>query len=551
MKQQFKSKWSNLSLWLLVPFFMVGCDGQSSAAQNENSKPAAPTEEQAAKNVAGDANPTPGGNLIIAVQDDPRVMNALYANDRVTLTINQSLNSPLFYIEPDGSKTYVLAESIEHSDDNLTYTVRLKEGLKWHDGKPIVADDLVFTMNAILDEKQKSSKRFYFVFNDKPLTVKKIDNLTVQYTLPETSAAFEAMLSLAFPIPSHVYQNEVDIQLSEHNQKPIGSGPFKFDSYKPGEYVKLVRFDDYLLGPAYLDSVIYRIAKDPNNANIALQNGELNMRKIDAVEYSKLNELNQFNMVIYPEGRLNYMVFNLNTPDLQNKAIRQAIAYAINKEDMLTVAYDSLDFALPGTSIFTPDTLYKSIPTDQYDFNIDKAKELVQNSGINAPSFKMAYVNTIPYQESQAIYLQQQLKNIGIDIKLQPLDLAAYGQMSLDPNNTAYDISFGGYIMGQEPDAYKTLYLSDAPYNYSHYKSKELDELWKAGASTLEPAKRQEIYQKIQAHIMEEMTVYPITYDKAIIAVDKKFGGLEEAMPKPVFLFRDLSKIYLIKDSKS
>lgn len=116
--------------------------------------------------------PKSGGSIIIAVQDDPRVMNPVYAGDRVTLTINQSLFAPLYHID-NGEKKFVLAESLTPSEDSLTYTLKLREGLQWHDGQPLTADDVVFTMNSILDEKQHSSDRATYVFNGKPLTAKK------------------------------------------------------------------------------------------------------------------------------------------------------------------------------------------------------------------------------------------------------------------------------------------------------------------------------------------------------------------------------------------
>ena len=93
----------------------------------------------------------------------------------------------------------------------------------------------------------------------------------------------------------------------------------------------LERFDDYFAGKAHLDSVTYRVAKDPNAANLALQNGEIQMRMVDTQDYNKLNDTGKFNMLTYPEGRLQYMVFNLNVPSMQKKEVRQAIAYALDK----------------------------------------------------------------------------------------------------------------------------------------------------------------------------------------------------------------------------
>ncbi|NGP61728.1 ABC transporter substrate-binding protein [Paenibacillus thiaminolyticus] len=488
--------------------------------------------------------PKSGGSIIIAVQDDPRVMNPVYAGDRVTLTINQSLFAPLYHID-NGEKKFVLAESLTPSEDSLTYTLKLREGLQWHDGQPLTADDVVFTMNSILDEKQHSSDRATYVFNGKPLTAKKVDNLTVEFVLPQQSASFEGVLANFKPIPKHVFEGEADLEKSSKNDQPIGSGPFKFKEYRAGEYVTLERFDDYFAGKAYLDSVTYRVAKDSNSANLALQNGELQMRMIDSVDYAKLDNTGKFNLVTYPEGRLIYMVFNQNVDVMKKKEVRQAIAYALNKEEMITAAFGSTEFAEPAASIFTPDTLYQTTDVATYDYNVEKAKELLQQAGVSNLKLRLAYVNSNKPQTSKALYIQQQLKEVGVDVELMALDIAAFGNMSLDMNNTSYDISFGGYIMGHEPDAYKSLYMSDAAYNYAHYKNSDFDALWNQAAVEMDKTKRGELYKQIQQTVADEMTVYPIAYGKAIVAVDKRYGGLEEAIPKPVVMFEDLSKIYV------
>lgn len=531
-----KNIWITGLLSLLV-LFMSACGNSSTPAQDPNS-----TSSTAAE---GTGQPKDGGNIIIAVHEDPRVLNPLYSNDRVTLTINQSLFAPLYTIEDGGEKKFVLAESLTSSEDFLTYTLKLREGLTWHDGQSLTADDIVYTMNSILDEKQNSSQRGSFVFNGKPLTAKKVDDRTVDFVLPQPSASFEAMLATLKPIPEHVFKGETDLEKSGNNSNPIGSGPFKFKEYRPGEYVTLERFDNYFGGKARLDSVTYRIAKDPNAANLALQNGELNMRKIDPADYNKLNGTGKFNMVIYPEGRLNYMVFNFNTEALKKKEVRQAIGYALDKNELIATAYGSSEFAEPGTSIFTPDTQYQSADHEQYNYNADQAKELLKAAGAENLKLRLAYANSNKIQEAQALVIQQKLKEVSIEVELMPLDSTAYSNMSLDPNNTKFDLSFNGYIMGVEPDAYKSLYLSDAAYNYSHYKNPDLDKLWDQAAVEMDTAKRAEQYKQIQQTIADEMVVYPIAFDKAIIAVDKRYGGLDEARPKPVFMFEDLSKLYL------
>ncbi|MDO7907750.1 ABC transporter substrate-binding protein [Paenibacillus sp. JX-17] len=521
-----------LSLMLVAMIAIVSACGSSSDSASSSSSTA-----------SDDGTPKDGGSIVIAVQDDPQVMNPIYAGDRVTLTIDQSLYAPLFNIN-DGKKTYVLAESDSFSDDHLTYTLKLKDGLKWHDGQPLTADDIVFTMNSILDEKQHSSMRSQFVFNGKPVKVTKVDDLTVKFQLPEVSAAFEGGMVAFYPIPKHIFDGVADIEKSDKNNAPVGSGPFKFKEYRPGEYVTLERFDDYFAGKAHLDSVTYRVAKDPNAANLALQNGEIQMRMVDTQDYNKLKDTGKFNLEIYPEGRLQYMVFNLNVPVMQKKEIRQAIAYALDKNELITASYSSGDFAEPAPSILTPDTLYQTDDVEKYDYNADKAKQLLADAGVSNLKLRLAYTNTNKPQTSQALYIQQKLKDVGIEVELLPMDGTAYGNKTLDMNNKDFDLSFGGYIMGYEPDAYKSLFLSDAAYNYSHYKSADFDKLWDQAAVEIDTTKRADLYKQIQQTVANEMTVYPIAYTKAIVAIDNTYGGVKEANPKPVVMLEDLSKLY-------
>ncbi len=159
----------------------------------------------------------------------------------------------------------------------------------------------------------------------------------------------------------------------------MGSGPFKFKEYRAGQYYALTRFDDYWNGKAKLDSVTYRFAKDSNAANLALQNGEI-LKMVDPQDVNRLKNTGKFDFVVYPEGRLAYMTFNQNVPVMKSKALRQAIAYAINKDELTQTAFTSLDYAKPATSFLTPDTLYKTDDVEQYKFDLQKAKELLKTS---------------------------------------------------------------------------------------------------------------------------------------------------------------------------
>lgn len=528
-----------ITLILLTLVISACSSGNNANSTNTNQAPTA-TEG------AASTEPKEGGSLIIGVASDPVILNPNYAGDRVSLTINQALFAPLFQVN-NGEKTFYLAESLTPSEDNLTYTLKLKSGLTWHDGEKLTADDVVFTIDSILDEKQNSFLRANFLLGDKPIKAVKVDDLTVEFQLPQVSPAFEATLVQVFPIPKHIFENEADLEKSTKNAAPVGSGPFKFKEYKAGEYVTLERFDNYFGGKPHLDSVTYRIAKDTNAANLALQNGEINIKYLDPQDVGTIEASNNFEILPYSEGRLSYLLFNANSDRgaLAKKEVRQALSLALSRDEIIQAAYSSNEYADPAKSFLTPDALFYTDDVPSFDNDVEQAKALLQSAGVNDLKLRLIVQSGNKAQEAISLYVQQKLKAIGAEVELQNMDSTAYGQKFSDMNSTDFELAIAGYIMGYDPDAYRILYTSDADSNYSHYKNAEVDKLFNEGAGEADVTKRGEIYKKVQETIADDAPIYPIAYTKTIVAVSKNYGGIEEAVLKPVVIFEDLSKIYL------
>lgn len=141
--------------------------------------------------------------------------------------------------------------------------------------------------------------------------------------------------------------------------------------------------------------------------------------------------------------------------------------------------------------------------------------------------------------------MQQKLKAVGVEVELQNMDSSAWVQKFIDLKAKDYELALTGYIMGYDPDAYRILFTSGASSNYSHYANPEVDQLLKDGAGEADTAKRGEIYKKAQQIVAEDAPIYPIAYTKTVVAVSNAYGGIEEAVLKPVVIFEDLSKIYL------
>lgn len=541
MRNKMKSK-----KWLILLLALMLLAVTACGSKTTDTPMPADTPKDTGTNEPNVLTKVDGGIFILGIGSDPNVMNPLYAGDRVTMTINNALFSPLYVTDSEGT-TFYLAESITPSEDFLKYTLKLKEGLKWHDGEDLNADDIVFTMNSTTDENQKANSRGSFVIAGKPVEAKKIDELTVEFTLPEISVPFMGSLGGLRPIPQHIFEGEADLAKSTKNLEPIGSGPFKFKEFKSGEKVELVRFDEYFDGVANLDSIVYRVIADPNTANTALMNGELSARYITVSDVEKFDSNEDFNVVTYKEGMLNNMVFRLTNKDLQNNDVRKAIAYGINKAELISGVYLSEEYAEKAHSIFVPTTSFYTDDVEKYDYDVDKAKELLKDAGVENLKLRLAYINSSKENEGFGLIMQQQLKEIGVEIELIAMERGAFYDKLLDASNPDFDLAFNGFVMGMEPNGYKPLFLEGNMNNFMGYVNKNLDTTWESGVVETDESKRSEIYQSIQKQLIDDMVVYPIAYPMSIVAVNNKIGGVEEAIPSPIFMFRDLSKLYIME----
>lgn len=483
-----------------------------------------------------------GGSISIAVTADPQTMNPLYVIDQTSFTVMQALYCPFFEIV--GGEMYYgngLCESVTANEDASEFTMVLKEGLKWHDGEALDADDVVFTMEVLVDEAQNVPYASYGFVDDTAVVAEKVDDLTVKLTLPTSAAGFLGGLSQVYCIPQHIYEGVENIGDCEQNNTPVGNGPFVFEEYKSGEYYKVSRFEDYF-DEVNLDSITFKIVKDSSSANAALASGDLDARLISADDYATVSEYENMNITAYNSGRVNAMFMNQNNEVLKDVKVRQAIAYGLNKAELCQFAYLSEDFADPAYSLLTPDTLYYTEPETVIDNDPEKAKELLAEAGQENLSLNLMYVSTDKTMESEALYIQSMLANIGITINLLPTDESTFKNKTKDAECTDYDLTLSFYTLGEEPSLYADICYSTSISNYSRINDAELDALWDEGAKTADDTKRGEIYAEIQNRINDNMYMYPIAYSNGFFAVDKEFGGFEDCLLKTIYY--DYSRIY-------
>jgi len=481
--------------------------------------------------------------FIYGLDGDPgNSVNVITTSDRYGLMEIKALYSPL-YMYNSKNIEYFLAESMTQSADKLSYTAKLRKNVKWSDGAKFTADDVVFTYNEMLKEKNAGWAYSQLIFNGKPLKVEKIDDNTVKFILPEVSAPGIELLGDIFIMPKHIYEGETNFENSEKNAKPVGTGPYKLAEYKAGQYVKLVKNDDYFLGVPKIKNVIYRVIPDANTAKLSLQKGEINALSVQSSDLKDLLKSNNLTPYKYDEGRIAYMVINSNSQKVKDANVRQAIFYALKRTDLINASFGSTEYAKEAYSFLPNEGKFHTDNVEKYDFNLDKAKQLMAKSGVSGLKLKLGYVgNSVPYSK-QAAVIQQELKAIGIDVQLVGGEDAAISQQMKNPKSD-YDMFLGGYIMGIDPDTFSSLFTSGSKYNYSHFNDKKIDDLFNAGRVEPNEAKRKEIYNSIQQEIQTNAYFYPILENKRIVAMSSKLAGVEDAALVPVYTFEDMSKLY-------
>ena len=533
-----------LSLSLAITIALSGCGNtQSATSSTAAASTKASVETASSAAVTGDTEATDDSSLSIRVSDDPLNINPLYVTDLNSFTIMQAIFSPYFEIV-NGEVYYGngLLESVEANENSTEFTLILKDELKWHDGEPITSDDVVFSTNVALDEKQAVPYSTYlFDSEGNPGSVSKVDDKTAKITFKVPNTGFLGSLSQLYCIPEHIYKNVKNIGESELNYEPVGNGPYKFASYNSGQTYTVERFDDYFGTPSNIKTINFKIIKDTNTAIAALQSGDLDAMSISGVDYQTVAAIGGVSINHYNSGNVDAIGFNQLNDKLADSRVRQAIAYALNKEELIQFAYTSLDFAQPAYSILTPDTLYYDDSLTKIDNDPEKAKELLKDAGAENLELKLLYSTSSDINENTAVYIQSKLADVGITVTLDPEEDSVYKNSIQEENNTSYDLVLQKYELGAEPSLYADILSSGSRSNYSHVNDENLDSLWNKGLSVSNGDERKEIYRQIQELVNDNQYLYPIDYTNGFFVLSDKYTGFDDFLLQTIYY--DYSKL--------
>lgn len=513
---------------------LVGCGGNAASESSDGGTSTEASEE------AG------GGTFVLPINTNSVASltpyNVYGADD--LLMASAPCFDPLYVVTKDGTRWY-LAESLEPTaEDGCHYEMKLRDGLTWHDGEKITADDVVYTVNVLLDKANTSDSSESVTYNGKTLSAEAVDELTVAITLQEPFSGFESEFGRIQIFPEHVFGGKTTIKDDIENlNKSIGSGPFKLKEYNEGDSIVYERYDDYYRGKASLDQVVIKLMPDQSAQEAALQNGEISMMRVtNQTKLEKYSSDENYTVYHIPEARLNYLTFNYQSPLMKDKDARKAICLALNVDDIVTGAYGSEDLAVPAKNFCSPQNLYFNDEMEGYKQDIEEAKKLAEKSGLTKQPLHYIYFTARPNMKETAQIVQEQLKEIGVEVELEGLDggeffphLFAAWITGETVEDTSWDLATNGMDqLNSDPATKMTSWRGELVQN-GFYVSPETNELWDKASQALTEEDREKYYKELQVQMNEDYSLYPMANTNYVIVARKEFKGLDDILRVPIF----------------
>jgi peptide/nickel transport system substrate-binding protein len=457
------------------------------------------------------AEPTRGGVLRFAVKRNFVTLNPFVRTISTDHMVRSLVYEGLLAEDKNLDPLPALAASWAVSQDGMTYTFSLRPGVKFHHGKPLSAEGVLWSYEYAQEPKNRTSGRTDLTIVER-VSIDEPDRIRVRLKSP-----YAALLSLLAGVQVLPIVARGTLQPSEMSRDslPPGTGPFRFRAWKPGEVLDLVRFDAYWQkGLPYLDGVRFLTIPDNNVRINAIRAGDLDMvQDVPGEDVLRIREgkLPSVGLVTAPAGVTRYIAVNRCHPPFNNLKVRQAFAYALDKQELLSGAYSGLGVTtnqkiLPGTRWFVAE-----VPDRKQD--IAKAKALLTEAGY--PNGVKAVIDTTPGWETEVQIIQAQAKKAGIELEIKIVDAATYSAEHMKGN---YQVSPIGGRPASDPDlAYYASYHSPSDGRQLRgdrgrpcYSNPKMDELLEEGRRNVDFQRRRRIYKEVIELLQEEIVDIPI-----------------------------------------
>ena len=483
-----------------------------------------------------------GGTLIDATIGEPSGFIAMVAGESAAAAISSNIFNKLLKYDKNLDIEGELAESWLVSADQKTITFKLKPNLKWADGKPLTSADVLWTWQAVTDEKTGSPYASDFQLVKK---AEAPDAITFSVTYEQAYApALDSWSGLQI-LPKHLLKGK-DLHTTAFARKPVGSSYYQLDNWNSGENIKLSRNPSSVLGPAQVDKLITRIIPDKSAQFLELMAGNIDSMSLDPVQYSRIvparPKLTQ-TLNLYKElgSGYTYLGFNLKHKPFDDVRVRKAINYAIDKQEIIDGVY--LGLGINIASPYKPGTRWSNPNLQPYAYDPTKAKALLKEAGFVANSdgilerdgkplsFEII-TNQNKERENSAVLIQRRLKDVGIEVKIRAIEWASFISRFIKTGD--FDVVLLGWGLGLDPDQYSIWHSSQQggdKFNFINYSNPKVDALLQQGRTELDPDKRQVIYHAFAKELLEDSPIVYLSAGYGLSAIHKRVKGIADPIP--------------------
>ena len=522
-----------------------------------------------------------GGHIVVGQRSEPKTLNPVTATDAISREVFERLHADLIEINRASQKTEpALAKSWKISPDGRTFTLNLRKGIRFSDGHPFDADDVVFSFTVYLDEAVGSPQRDLLIIDGKPITIAKLDQYTVRFSLPRPYAAAERLFDSFAILPRHIlekpYREGKFVQAWPLNAPPsevVGLGPFRMKQYVPGQRLVLERNPYYWKSDRenhrlpYLDEIVFLFVGSEDAQVMRFEAGETDIiTRLSAENYTLLSkEQSKARSQLAdlgPSLEYNFLVFNLN--DLAGKKFdsmtrkqiwfqdlrfRQAVSAAVDRDSIVRLVYGTRGTALwgnvgPGNKMW----VNQSLPHPQR--SLETARQLLKSAGFswNASGqlfdrsgqpveFSIVTSSSNAQRMKMATLIQDDLSQLGMQVHVVPLDFRAM----IDRVFQSFD--YEAAIMGlgggdADPNPEMNVWLSSGSTHLWHMGEsqpataweREIDQLMNEQMVSLNYEKRKKLYDRVQQIVSEQLPFIFLATPNILTAAKPQIGNFQPAL---------------------
>jgi peptide/nickel transport system substrate-binding protein len=504
------------------------------------------------------ALPAYGDAFVDSSIGDASTLIPILASDSASHGVAALIYNGLVKYDKDLKLVGDLAESWDILDNGLKIRFHLRKGVLWHDGHPFTAQDVLFTYKTMCDPKTPTA------YADPFLQIKDariIDDLTFEVTYKSPFAPALESWSLSI-LPEHLLKGR-DLVKSELSRHPIGTGPYIFQSWESGAKIVLQSNHKYFEGRPYINTYVYRVIPDSATMFLELQSGTIDRMGLTPLQYQRQTETTYFKSNFakyrYVSFAYTYLGYNLKNPLFTDKLVRQAISYAIDKQELIDVVLMGLGQIATGP--YKPGTWAYNKKVRSYPYDPSKARGLLTKAGWedhdgdgiidrNGTPFQFTILTNIGNAQRAkcAEIIQYRLNQIGISVKIRIIEWASFINQFI--NQRRFEAVILGWTIPQDPDLYDiwhSVKTKPEELNFISYRNTEVDTLLEKARHTFDFNERKKCYFRIQEILAEEQPYTFLFVPDALPIISSRFCGIE---PAPIGIDYNFIKWYVPKSEQ-